>query len=99
MEIVILSGAESDMDEIYARIDETGGGDKFLLAMDRKLELLRGFPRIVPPALMKKVRKLGIGRTPYGLFFTIEGKRLMVVAVQDLRQDPRTLAQIIRSRI
>ena len=71
----------------------------FLIAMDRKLDLLRGFPRMVPPSLMKKVRKVKIGRTPYGLFYTIESRRLMVIAVQDLRQDPRTIARIILSRM
>ena len=99
MAVVILSGAESDTDEIYARMEESGSGDRFLMAMDRMLELLRSFPRLVPPALLRKVRKVKIGRTPYGLFYTIEGRRLMVVAVQDLRQDPRTLARIIRSRM
>lgn len=75
------------------------GGERFLLAMDGKLELLRGFPRMVPPGLMKKVRKVKIGRTPYGLFYTIEGRRLMVIAAQDLRQEPRVIARIIRSRL
>ena len=99
MEVVIVSGAETDTDEIYGRLEESGGGDRFLIAMDRKLELLRGFPRMVPPALMKKVRKVKIGRMPFGLFYTIEGRRLMVIAVQDLRQDPQALARIIRSRM
>ena len=54
---------------------------------------------MVPPAILRKVRKVKIGRTPYGLFYTIEGKRLMVIAVQDLRQDPGNFARIIRSRI
>ena len=96
---MILSGADADLDEIYARLEEAGGGDRFLLAMDRKLELLRGFPRMVPPALLKKVRKVKVGRTSYGLFYTIEGRRLMVIAVQDLRHDPRTIAKIILSRL
>jgi len=40
-----------------------------------------------------------IGRTPFGLFYAIEGRRLMVVAVQDLRQQPSALARIIRARL
>ena len=99
MEVVILSGADADMDEIYARVEERGGGERLLLAIDRKLELLRSFPRMARPAMSGKVRKVKIGRTPYGLFYTIEGRRLMVIALQDLRQDPRTLARIIRSRL
>ena len=49
---------------------------------------------MVPPAILRKVRKVKIGRTPYGLFYTIEGKRLMVIAVQDLRQEPGNLARL-----
>jgi len=99
VEVVILSGADADLDDIYVRIDRRGEGEKFLLAVDRKLELLHGFPRLAPRALLEKVRKVKIGRTPFGLFYTIEGRRLMVVAVQDLRQDPEAIARIIRSRL
>ncbi|MEQ1860072.1 MAG: type II toxin-antitoxin system RelE/ParE family toxin [Chthoniobacteraceae bacterium] len=99
MEVVILSGADADMDEIYVRLDERGGGEAFLLAMDRKLELLRTFPHMAPRTQSAKVRKAKIGRTPFGVFYTVEGKRLMVVEVQDLRQDPRTLAKVIRARL
>jgi len=67
--------------------------------MDRKLELLRAFPRLAPPGLHTKVRCVKIGRTPFGLFYTIESRRLMVVAVQDLRKDPQTLAKLIRARL
>ena len=84
MEIVVLSGAEADLDEIY---------------LDQNLELLRTFPRLAPQRLQAKVRRVKIGRTPFGLFYTIEGRRLMVVAAQDLRKDPCALARIIRGRL
>lgn len=99
MEVVFLSGADADMDDIYAQFDESNAGERFLLAVDRRLELLRKFPRLVPASLAKKVRKVKIGRSPFGLFYTIEGSRLMVIAFQDLRQDPAVLARIIRSRL
>jgi plasmid stabilization system protein ParE len=99
MEVIILSGAETDLDEIYRQLEERGTGERFLLALDRKLELLRTFPRLAPPALQAKVRCVKIDRTPFGLFYAIEGRRLMVIAVQDLRQNPRTLAKVIRARL
>ena len=99
MEVIILSGAEADLDEIHARLEESGGGEKFLRATDHKLELLRTFPEMAPRSHAAKIRKTRIGRTPFGLFYAIEGRRLMVIAVQDLRQDPLTLARIIRSRL
>lgn len=99
MEVVFLSGAEADLDEIYDRLDAGGNGERFLLALDRMLELLRTFPRMAPRALSTKLRKAKIGRTPFGVFYTIEGRRLMVIAVQDLRQDAATIARIVRSRL
>ena len=54
---------------------------------------------MAPRSQAVKIRKTRIGRTPFGLFYAIEGRRLMVIAVQDLRQDPSTLARIIRSRL
>jgi plasmid stabilization system protein ParE len=98
MEVVVLSGAEADLDEIYHQIGESAG-ERLLLTLDRKLELLRTFPRLAPPRLQAKVRRVKIGRTAFGLFYTIEGRRLMVVAVQDLRKDPSALARIIRARL
>ena len=99
MEVVILSGADSDLDEIYSHLEENAGGDRFLLAIDRKLELLRTFPRMAPRTQRSKLRKVKIGRTPYGLFYTIEARRLMIIAVQDLRRNPRELARIISARL
>ena len=99
MEVVILSGADSDLDEIFALLDETSGGEKFLQALDRKLELLRSFPELAPRAKISAVRRTRIGKSAYGLFYTIEGKRLMIIALQDLRQDPKTIARIIRRRL
>jgi len=80
-------------------LEESGGGEKFLRSTDHKLELLRTFPEMAPRSQSAKIRKTRIGRTPFGLFYAIEGRRLMVIAVQDLRQDPLTLARIIRSRL
>jgi hypothetical protein len=39
----VLSGAEADLDEIYHQIGESAG-ERLLLTLDRKLELLRTFP-------------------------------------------------------
>jgi plasmid stabilization system protein ParE len=98
MEVIILSGADSDLDEIYSLLDETSGGDAFLRALDRKLELLRKFPKLAARSKIGAVRRTRVGKSVYGLFYTIEGNRLMVVALQDLRQDPKTIARTIRRR-
>ena len=99
MEVVILSGADADLDDIYARLEENERGDDFLAAVRRQLELLRTFPKLHRPELARKVRKVRLGRFPYGLFYTLEARRLFIVAVQDLRQDPSALARLILSRL
>jgi len=45
MEVIILSGADADLDEIYLQIRQ---GERFLLELDRELELLRTFPQLGP---------------------------------------------------
>ena len=55
MEIIILSGADADLDDIYAWSED---GERFLRELDRKLELLRTFPQIGPARFMAKVRKV-----------------------------------------
>ena len=87
MEVVILSGADADLDEIFSRMETSGGGERFLLAVDRELELIRNFPQLVPISLQAKVRRAKIKRTPFGIFYTIEGNLLMIVAIQDLRKE------------
>ncbi len=99
MEVIIVSGAEVDIDEIYAALDETNGGDKFLHSLDVKLGLIRNFPEIAPRSQVAVLRKTRIGKTVFGLFYKVEGRRIMVIAVQDLRQDPKTIAKTIRRRL
>jgi plasmid stabilization system protein ParE len=98
-EAVFLSGAEADLQEIYAILEERGAGDSFLNGIDRRLELLRRFPSMAPAYVVEPLRKARVGRTPYGIFYSVEGARIMVIAIQDLRQDPGTLARLIRRRL
>jgi plasmid stabilization system protein ParE len=86
------------LDDIYLRLGEKGG-ERFLLLLDRKLELLRKFPDIGSRAGFPKLRKIRVARTPFAAFYAVEGKRLMIIAIQDLRQDPKDLARVIRSRL
>lgn len=96
MEVVILSGADADLDEIFATRENA---EEFLVAVDRQLDLARRFPSLAPRALSKKLRKMKIKRTPFGIFYTVEGGRLMVIAIQDLRQAPDALARKLLARL
>jgi plasmid stabilization system protein ParE len=62
------------------------------------LELLQSFPRLAgkwrPP-----VRRAFIRRSHYGLFYVVEPSRLVIIALQDLRQDPERLQRDILRRL
>lgn len=98
-EVVFLSGADADLQQIYSELEERAAGEPFLVLVDRKLELLRQFPAIAPRYKVAPLRKFRIGRTPYGVFYSIESGRVMVIAIQDLRQAPETIARIIQQRL
>jgi len=69
-------------------------------AIDASVELLKLFPDM--GALVSasgRVRRVLIGRTRiYGLYYGIHSDRIIVVALVDLRQDPKTIEKLLGSR-
>lgn len=61
-------------------------GERFDIPCERALELLRNHQSI-GPIFRHRYRRLLIPKTPFGIFYTIEGERVMVGAILDLRQD------------
>ena len=51
---------------------------------------LRDFPEIAP-SFHNGYRRLLVHGFPYGVFYTIEGRRIVVAGVMDLRQDPTSI--------
>ncbi len=84
-EVVLLAGAQADLLELYTRFGERG----YFLVVD-ELELIRKMPEIAPVYADPFRRRLVVG-TPYGIFYSLAGKRIMVAAILDLRQDPRSI--------
>ena len=58
---------------------------------------LRTFPEIAPP-IHEAHRRLLVHGFPYGVFYTIEGRRIIVAAIMDLRQDPEIIRRRLRGR-
>ncbi|MEM9478184.1 MAG: hypothetical protein AAGA58_00835 [Verrucomicrobiota bacterium] len=90
-EIVLIHSAQADLLEIYSR-----HGEKIYNHVDRELEVIRNMPEIAPVYHDHFRRKLVHG-TPFGIFFTITGNRLMVSFVMDLRQDPAAILKRLQS--
>lgn len=91
-EVTLLLGATIDFQSAYERCADEQSADRLeakLCAALRQLahhpwsssEMERGFRRLLVP------------RTVYGLFYVVEGHRVAVHALLDLRQDPTSIRQ------
>jgi len=87
-EIVLLLQADVDIQQAYEayEIYQEGRGEIFLRQLDLALGLLRQFPEM-GPLFHRQYRRLLVSEFPYGIFYTIEGSRIIVIRVQHLRQD------------
>lgn len=90
MEIILLQSAQADLLEIYTLYGEASYHD-----VDEALESIRLMPEIAPVYHDHFRRKLVSG-TPFGIFYSIVGSRLMISFVMDLRQDPELIEQRLK---
>ena len=82
LEVVFSDTAESDLNEIgeWYKSIRTGLEQEFLGCVEAELELIRKAP-LVYREHYKKVRKSIINRFPYGIYYLLEEKRIVVVAI------------------
>ena len=92
MQVELLRGAEADLLENYVRLEESreGLGDRFYRTIDYALERIRQFPEIAP-VYQGSYRRLVVRPFGCGIFYSIEGQRIMVGAILDLRQGPESI--------
>ncbi len=90
--IVILAGAENDTLTIFAKLEarDSDAADEFYHHFDAVLQQLSQHPESAP-AFAGRIRRLVMHGYPLGVFFTVEGERLFVQAVLDLRQSPESV--------
>jgi plasmid stabilization system protein ParE len=96
LEVVFLLAAEMDVQAIYENCEKQreGRGDQFLRHL-RELEILLAANPHLGVHVARGIRKLLLLQFDHGIFYTVEGSRIMVAAVLDLRRDPA----FIHSRI
>lgn len=92
MRVELLRGAEADLLEVYVRLEDgrRGLGERFYRTLDLALERLRQHPEMAP-VYRRSYRRLVLKPFGLGVFYAIEGDRLMVGAILDLRQDPESI--------
>src|SRR3954453_14258036 len=92
MELVFLLSADRDIQTAFNLYEDwqEGRGTIFMQHLDAAFEHVRSFPEI-GPVFRGRYRRLLVPRFPYGIFYVIEQNRIIVTAVLDLRQDPKTI--------
>ncbi len=98
--VVILAGAESDIQRIYNQFTRhhDGAGDEFMDRLGGVLRQLEAFPESAPLRMLGFRRALVPGHV-YGVYYQIELRGVMIHAVADLRQDPAWVERTLRGRL
>jgi plasmid stabilization system protein ParE len=97
-ELVFLFSAESDILLAWQFQEDLGEGrgDGLLKRLEAAFDRLRKFPECAP-VYHQKYRRLLVPGFPYGIFYSLEGRRLIVVGVMDLRQNPSSVRKRLKS--
>jgi toxin ParE1/3/4 len=79
MEVVLLLGAERDLQEAYNWVEDHRAASEhsFLEAIELRLEHLKRFP-LLGPLYRGRYRRLLIPRYPFGIFYVVESNRVVV---------------------
>ncbi len=85
-EIVVLQSAEKDWFELYRRL-----GEPFDRAFSSTVQLIAMNPQIGPTWRIAPFRRRLITGYPVGIFYSLVGKRVVISAVIDLRQDASSI--------
>ena len=100
MEIVILSGAEQDIQEMFNALLEFSErrANRLLEKVDRVLAILSEHPAAGRRFRGHMVLTINLHPFPLSLFYTVVGARIMVGAVLDMRQETADLLWQLRRR-
>jgi hypothetical protein len=95
--VELLAGADSDLQEIFDRYEESreGRGEEFLFTFEAYLARIAVFPEIAP-LYFKRVRRQVIAKFPYGIYYEPHPTRIVVIALIDLRQSDEQILRRLR---
>ncbi len=88
-ELVVLACAENQLLSHYAHLHSHGEhlAAAFDLEVQEHIDLLCQFPEL-GARCRENIRRLVLKRWNMGVYYVIQGRRVIVIAVMDLRQDP-----------
>ena len=92
MESIFLLGAEIDLQQAFDYYEDLqeGRGDHLLGQLKLALGIVQRHP-LIAPAYHGCYRRMLVRDFPLGIFYVVEPKRIIVAALLDLRQDPRSI--------
>ncbi len=95
--LVPLLSADLDIQKAYEFYGgyQEGWGAVFMRHLDTAFGQLRRFPESGPRS-HQTYRRLLVPRFPYGTFYTVEARGVMVSGVMDTRQNPKAILRRLR---
>jgi len=90
------STAEGELREAMEFYESTheGLGAEFLAEVEATTNLIESFP-LAWTSLSPRTRRCRTHRFPYGMFYQVRRDEILIVAVMDLRRDPRRWEQYL----
>lgn len=91
-ELILLLSADIDVQAAFAYYEEyqEGRGAIFLRHLETAFEQLRRFPES-GARFHRSHRRLLVPHFPYGVFYQVEARGVIVVGVIDTRQHPQSI--------
>ena len=98
--VELLEFVEPDLRQAHAFYNswQTRGAEKFQAKFRETVVWIEWNPELFPRKY-RRFRRAIIRRTYFGIYYVIEPAVTVVVAVLDLRRDPRALRQALHLRI
>jgi hypothetical protein len=99
VEVILVGRADADVQAAFNRLDDyqSGRGEVFIQQLDLALEFLRQNPEAAP-VYAGPYRRMLLRNFPYGIFYQVQPRRVVVVAVLNLRQDPKRIRERLFGR-
>jgi len=90
------STAEGELREAMEFYESTheGLGAEFLAEVEATTNLIESFP-LAWTSLSPRTRRCRTHRFPYGMFYQVRRDEILIVAVMDLRRDPKRWEQYL----
>ena len=90
-QVIIRPEAESVIEDAYSwyEAQRKGLGENFLLCIEEALSRVSRTPSAYY-LVYENVRRILIRRFPFGVFFVVDGKQVIVIAVLHARRNPST---------